>query len=132
MTTVAWDGETVAADSQIAASYIDPSGVNKLIKKRGKVYAMAGTYSQVYEYIINNKPITCEESCCLIIDLKTKQAMIQEIGGMYPVKPPVSIGSGSDFAITAMTLGKTAIEAVKIAIKLDPNSGGKVNSVKVK
>lgn len=35
----------------------------------------------------------------------------------------LAIGSGSHFAIGAMTSGKTPLEAVKIASKLDPSTG---------
>ena len=43
-----------------------------------------------------------------------------------------AIGSGANFAMGALLAGANSIEAVKIAIKLVPYSGGKVNSVKVK
>jgi hypothetical protein len=38
-----------------------------------------------------------------------------------------AVGSGSDFAITAMHLGKTAREAVLIAARFDPRTGGGVD-----
>jgi hypothetical protein len=38
-----------------------------------------------------------------------------------------AVGSGSPFAITAMHLGKTAREAVVIAARFDPRTGGGVD-----
>jgi hypothetical protein len=38
-----------------------------------------------------------------------------------------AVGSGSPFAITAMALGKTAREAVLIAARFDPGTGGGVD-----
>jgi hypothetical protein len=38
-----------------------------------------------------------------------------------------AVGSGAPFAITAMALGKTAREAVLIAAKFDPRTGGGVD-----
>ena len=43
-----------------------------------------------------------------------------------------SAGSGQDHAITALDCGKTAVEAVKLAIKRDNCSGGKVRTFKIK
>ncbi len=43
-----------------------------------------------------------------------------------------AIGSGSDYALTAMSCGKSATEAVKEAIKWDLFSGGKVKSYSFK
>ena len=42
-----------------------------------------------------------------------------------------AIGSGAVFAIAAMDAGATALEAVKIGIKRDPYSGGKITQVKL-
>lgn len=51
--------------------------------------------------------------------------------GPYPSGPITcdafyAIGSGSDFALGAMAMGATAQEAVGVAIRFDPNSGGTV------
>lgn len=43
-----------------------------------------------------------------------------------------AIGSGRDHAYTAMDLGCSAVDAVKMAIKRDMCTGGKVRSFKVK
>jgi ATP-dependent HslUV protease subunit HslV len=40
-----------------------------------------------------------------------------------------AVGSGQNFAMGAMLAGASAEEAVKIAIKLDPYSGGKLKKV---
>ena len=38
-----------------------------------------------------------------------------------------ALGSGSKFALTALSIGKNPVEAVEIACNLDVYSGGKVN-----
>lgn len=43
-----------------------------------------------------------------------------------------AIGSGSDHALTAMDLGCSAKEAVKMAMKRDVNTGGKVRVFKIR
>jgi hypothetical protein len=48
-----------------------------------------------------------------------------------PVDHPRAIGSGSDHALTAMDMGATAKEAVKMAMKRDPFTGGKIRTFKI-
>lgn len=43
-----------------------------------------------------------------------------------PVEPPMAIGSGMDLAIGAMLAGKSAEDAVMIAVRRDPGTGGKI------
>jgi hypothetical protein len=43
-----------------------------------------------------------------------------------------AVGSGSVFALAAMDAGATAIEAVRIGIKRDPYSGGRVTHVRLR
>ncbi len=52
--------------------------------------------------------------------------------GITPIpilEPYIAIGSGSDFAISAMSMGKTAKEAIEEAIKHDIYTGGTVDVV---
>ena len=42
-----------------------------------------------------------------------------------------AIGSGQDFAYTAMDMGATAKEAVAMAMKRDPGTGGRIRSFKI-
>lgn len=46
----------------------------------------------------------------------------------FILPPYYALGSGSEFALVAMSCGKSAVEAVKEAIKWDCISGGKVKS----
>jgi hypothetical protein len=47
------------------------------------------------------------------------------------VGPQCAWGSGGTIALVAMMLGKTAVEAVEVASRLDPHTGGEVDSVTV-
>src|SRR3990172_4095652 len=44
----------------------------------------------------------------------------------------IAVGSGRTAAIAAMLCGKTAVEAVQIAMKIDPYTGGKIFSMSLK
>jgi hypothetical protein len=50
---------------------------------------------------------------------------------LYVVHPPCAIGSGGVYALAAMKAGASAEESVKIAIEMDPYSGGDVFCEKV-
>jgi 20S proteasome alpha/beta subunit len=54
------------------------------------------------------------------------EAWVKQDPGYY------ATGSGSPYAFAAMDAGATAKEAIRIAIKRDANSGGKVQSLKLK
>lgn len=43
-----------------------------------------------------------------------------------------SIGSGSHYALGAMDCGKSAREAIKVAMKRDAYTGGKINTYRIK
>jgi len=47
----------------------------------------------------------------------------------YPMSGPCTLGSGGDIALAALTLGKTAREAVELGIKLDCKSGGDIQEL---
>lgn len=44
-------------------------------------------------------------------------------------RPPMAWGSGRDFALAAMACGKSAREAVEIAMRFDPWTGGELQEV---
>ena len=46
-----------------------------------------------------------------------------------PASAPYAIGSGADFALSAMACGKSAKEAVEVAIKFDVFSGGNIEEL---
>jgi 20S proteasome alpha/beta subunit len=54
------------------------------------------------------------------------EAWVKQDPGYY------ATGSGSPYAFAAMDAGASAREAIRIAIKRDANSGGKVQSLKLK
>ena len=144
MTTIAWDGKTLAADGQVT---IGDSGImtlkrQKIFKKVGifDVLAFAGSLEPVDKFLAwARNPEEGEPP-------EGEYTVIYAIGGNLafshmstPIINAVTIGkgeidawgSGSQFALGAMHAGKTAIQAVNIAIKCDAFTGGKVRSVRV-
>jgi len=48
----------------------------------------------------------------------------RERTALLPMLPPIAMGSGTDFALGVLSIGRDARTAVKAAIKLDVGSGG--------
>lgn len=131
MTTITWDGKTLASDSQVSCEYIRQGGVKKIINKKGKSYGWTGSQTTCEKFLETGSGLAPND-VVFEIDQKSGKCLEHYDDGYTVSKPPAAIGSGKVAAMGAMLHGATAVEAVKIAIKLDPNSGGRVQSVKIK
>ena len=141
MTTIAWDGETLASDSRQTGdnSFIHQVKSKKICKIGNSYLGFAGEAQQEelfkrwFKNQTNEKP---EPSW-----LKDLEVMLIRDGVCYeindlceptPVGKPYAIGSGEQYAMGAMKHGATAKEAVDIAKILDPFTGGTTVTVKTK
>ena len=136
MTTIAFDGFVLAADSLITnGDYIfgEAEKIHKL--KDGRVFAAAGAQDFIYAVIdwLNGgeKPEIkeCDSFIGLLLTPTDDGYDAHEVSQqlrIYPAVLPWAGGSGEPFALTAMKLGKSADEAVTVACKMDLLSGGKV------
>jgi len=141
MTTVAFDGDTLATDSRCVGDYIDDN-VKKLFLVGETFYAVAGSLTEVLAFINWRESVHIDsEKTNEKPNIQSDISVIEVVGGdvffwekncvHVPCSVPIAIGSGASFAMAAMLCGKTAIEAVEIAKKLDENSGGEVQFVRV-
>lgn len=153
MTTIAWDGKTLAADSQATAGNIISSTGMKKIKTPGedeiwrvrgdKILAVAasGDVCATLELVdalkvglqSNTKMRKGLAFTAMAIRGKDKGFEIFKAAGeeeiaIYELDEWRSFGSGSAFALSALKMGKTAKEAVEHAISLDLYSGGEVHT----
>lgn len=151
MTTIALDKDlTLASDSQATEGNIRISNnIQKLWQIDGYRIAIAGRYAEALafvehlENVIEHRRISSEtyltvgmpdvgdfdNFSALVITPEDEVFLYEGSNLSMPVVPPVAIGSGSDFALSAMTLGKTADEAVAHAIQFDVFSGGEVKVI---
>lgn len=138
MTTVAWDGRTLAADKRVSfGSRI--ATVTKVHRVNGHLVAGAGSSAQINEMIewfrhgarpetFPAKQRTDDGISLLVITPEGKA--LQYSNTPYPIEhgdSRVAIGSGCEFAMAAMHCGKTAREAVEVAAILDSNTGNGVD-----
>ena len=135
MTTIAWDGTTLAGDTQALTSY--KWEVDKVWQiNKTTIFAGAGSYASIYEVMLwlcdpedKDRP-TLEEDFVGIVVRDGRAFRIQSNLVEFPIKENAhAIGSGAPFAITAMFLGKTAEEAVEIASQFDETTGGNITSI---
>ena len=136
MTTIAWDGKTLAVDSLATCNEIISSYNEEKLFLNVGVYsavAIAGNFAEMLE---------------LVEWLKTKDGEMPKANGTAMcVKPDgccfsyhpkdgcsrpdrednlAASGTGWEIAIGALEAGCDAVRAVEIAIKRDPFSGGKI------
>lgn len=139
MTVVAWDGKTLAADKRATSSGLIRT-VTKVWKADGLLCGVAGDFGScraLMDWVICGRESakwpecqkTDEWAALLVID--GRQIMKYE-------KSPVplifedeqfAIGSGRDFALMAMRLGKTAKEAVELTCEFDCACGNGVDEI---
>lgn len=142
MTTIAWDGKTLCSDSLLSCGDMRLGSVQKVFKARlgGKLtlFAGAGNHANWYSVVawmvnganVDEKPSfeTSNENDFTLVVIN-KETTCYWTPTMTPVPAPmpfVVAGSGEAYALAALTLGKTAREAVELAIKLDCASGGEI------
>lgn len=143
MTTIAWDGETLASDSRVTQdSHLVSDSFQKIFTIEGAEYrgdrilavAMSGKccdYHKILDYIFDeNFGYTNfgHDTNCILIGKKFAYDLARNDGYLvkFNKKAKIANGSGGCFALSAMTLGLSAPEAVKHAKKLDCASGGRV------
>lgn len=137
MTTIAFDGKTLATDSLITSGTLAFGKSKKLYKlKDGRHVALCGTVSLVPEILawLNGEgdipePIEEEAVGGLLVDKEGNAFEISRSMRLFPACVPWAGGSGENIAMTAMYLGKTAVEAVAVACKLDTKSREPIDSV---
>lgn len=137
MTTIAFDGKTIATDSMISMPYASYGKKYEIIGDQVILGAGSATDIEVWkqwfcgEEELNFSNHTDVDFVVFVFCLKTGNLdmycwsnphvpMYKNAKGLH------ATGSGGDIALGAMAAGKTAAEAVKIASKYDPNTGGKI------
>jgi ATP-dependent protease HslVU (ClpYQ) peptidase subunit len=141
VTTVAWDGVTLAADGRVTdESTLLCSRSKKILRvpKTGELVGVAGTASDTERLLdwarsgLAGDPPAVEDAVAIVVR-RDRTVWITENGArLAQVEAPFAIGSGRDSAFTAMDLGCNAIKAVRMAAKRDPSTGGQVRSLKLK
>lgn len=140
MTTVVWDGKTLAADGRctagniIAGESMDKIKVDVHSEVRGSTviaYALAGAadmFDRVGKWIEEGCPVTDEFKECnfetVIVTEDSAFMYCSESNDLFEIPGSQCLGSGHDFAVSALALGRSAIKSVQHAASIDLFTGG--------
>lgn len=143
MTTIATDGRTIAADSRMVCEdriasdlqpKLDPLSDGSWLGCMGNPLDSRRVRSAIESELAVGKiwPFDikidglCKDFLGLLVDSKNRVWLVGDDGGVDRATVPAAIGSGGAIAQGAMMAGASPSEAVKIAIALDPFSGGEI------
>ena len=143
MTTIAWDGKTLAADRQVSC----PSGNLQVVKIRrtrdGRLIGATGDTVLTRLYLDwlesgdgSARPTFADDKEDYVVALEVLpdgSVLRHDRFGCFPILgSQATCGSGGAFARGALAAGMTAAQAVAIACQLDGGSGGPVDALKLK
>ena len=142
MTTIAWDGKTLAADrlGNAGSMMYETTKIRKT-GYLGDLLFAAGQFSEInmlykwYEEGADpdkwpkHQDGDKWEALMVIKSNKTIWRYETQPTPWRIEAPFYAIGTGRDYAMAAMHLGKTSKEAVEIAALFDPNTGMGINTL---
>ena len=139
MTIICWRDGIIAADSQTTNGVL-AGKTKKLFKLKNAAIGFAGLLTdglKLIEFLKSDEdkpPELSEDFESLMMDLRTGKCAYYDrtLIAVKIMDKFEAIGTGSELAIGAMEHGATAIEAVRVAIKRDINSGGRVAVIRKK
>lgn len=141
MTTIAWDGKSVAADSMKSAGvYVTRSGsFEKLVRRGQEVFAFAGSaplFAPMIEWYLAGAdaqkcPKDADDGSSALIVFKEGRCFQYILETPYPEElfAPDAFGAGSDFAIGAIKAGASVHRAIEIASECTPHTGGAIQVI---
>lgn len=135
MTTIAWDGTTLAGDSLGDRGGLKFTVQEKVFRLPGVgLFGASGNWTDVLavrDWLAGgDKPSSLDEFSGILIHFDGRQELIAKNMLRHPVPMiPFALGSGRDFAIAAMLCGKNARQAVELACGLDTYSGLPVTGI---
>lgn len=142
MTTIAFDGKTLAADRQCTAGGTPFSSrkVFRLVRPSdGEVllYGVCGDAAENAEFMRcardGRELPKFSDMVVICVDSKRRVWQAASASGMWWMRmPPIwAQGSGANYALGAMYAGSSAIQAIKIASRLDVHTGLGVDTVRL-
>jgi hypothetical protein len=138
MTTIATDGNTIAADTRIVGGDVIDGLVAQKVRQRGGVtVAVSGQWSlaeALMEWALpspspdTDPPKKGDDDSWELIRIEDGKCWYMSNAEYTLCRTgiPAAIGSGSTFALGAMAVGASPREAVEAAIRYDCASGGQI------
>lgn len=143
MTIIAWDGEVLATDTQGVhgnAKFNSTKAWYESVKGQACIISGVGTLRNIHrhkEWLLDgcndgvSFPYTELDNHYYQLILVNKEGLLRYEGTPYPIEYGVNVcafGDGCDFAYGALSMGASAVEAVRVAINCSPKCGGNIES----
>lgn len=140
MTTIAWDGETLASERRVTYGTISDASRTKISKTDKGLCGAAGnssiaaSFQRWFEAGEDGDPPELikdgEQAVCFIIRPDGSRT-VYDAYGHYSVDPgPFAFGSGYEIALGAMRNGASAAQAVATACIYDGSSDGDIDELR--
>lgn len=143
MTIIAWDGKTLAADKQTTNNG-HASAVTKIYRVGGALVGFSGDACFAFAMLEwargGFQPATfpahqaSENDYVGFLVIHPDGRILKYERTAYPIEieeKTHAMGSGRDYALAALYLGKTAREAVEVACALDINCGKGIDTLEL-
>jgi len=140
MTTIAWDGETLAADSLVTEQGNRVGHVSKVGAIGSVLWGVCGGIDQLEKFrtwfcsgMIGDAPPmkSSGDREAQAIVIHDGRVLSLSVDGWDSIRSDCyAMGSGKEAALGAMALGHTAEEAVRAACAIDIYTGGDVTVLK--
>lgn len=138
MTVIATDGRTMAGDGLTVAGWtVICTDTQKLTRiKDGRIVGTSGNAedNQPFRNWLENggdKPKLSDDFSGLVLSPDGSITHYSNTCIAWSASAPAAIGSGQDFALTAMDLGRSPVDAVKAACKRSMGCGGNITSMSI-
>lgn len=131
MTTIVATRDMIAGDTKLSGDI--NSHATKVFKHRGAVVGIAGTYAFCMDFVkwwkagadSDNVP-DMEEVDAIVLTTDGRLLCFNHHNTFFEINDDfTAIGSGAAAALGALHAGATPQQAIKIAGKIDPGTGGK-------
>lgn len=143
MTTICFDGKSMASERRATWGSLIMSGPSKIMRAPdGRLIGCAGDAAWCNAMTIwlskpkekrGDAPELEEDDGSVALEVQLDGSVVMHCAsGFFGIEAPCSIGTGSHFAIAAMACGKDARGAVEIACRFDKNSGGQIDVLHLK
>ena len=137
MTTIAWDGTVLAGDRRISSGTVTYSTTKIRRTQDGRLIGATGDYgvcAALLDWLERGgtRPSgqDSERWASAIEILPDGTCWMHNRDGRWRVEDEfVAIGSGRDYAMAVMALGRSACEGVGIAARFDPGTGNGVDTL---
>lgn len=133
MTTCVWDGEWLCSDTRsMTGSVIDQTPCQKIFRRNGVYCAVSGDLAEAtlaVKKLLNPKnyrednPFLEEGDWQILLVSDTREEYYCGSLLPSPAGAPFAIGTGGSYALAAMLAGQTGAQSVRLACRMDANSG---------